>query len=312
MLRLLAIRLVQGVLTLAVVSVLVFCGTEILPGDVAEAVLGQSATAETVAALRESMQLDRPAPVRYLSWLSGFVTGDLGSSLATGRAVSELMGGRLVNTMLLAGATALVAVPLALLLGVLSATYPRNVPLKGCMTLSLCAASAPEFFVASILVGIFAVQLKWFPGVAYLSEGQSLTGTLRTLALPVMTLTLAILAHMARMTRMSLLKILDAPYIEMARLKGIDRKGVVLRHALPNAVAPVTNSIAMNLAYLIGGVVVVETMFSFPGLAKLMVDAVATRDIPIVQGCAMVFCSTYVLFNLAADLISIASNPRLR
>jgi len=312
MLRLLFRRFVQGILTLAAVSVLVFVGTEILPGDVADAVLGQSATPETVAALRQSMELDRPAPLRYLDWLSGFVTGDLGHSLATGRPVSELMGDRLSNTLLLGAATAIVAVPLSLLLGLLSATYPQSMSLKACMLFTLCAASAPEFFVAAILVGIFAVRLRWFPGVAYLSDGQSLPAMLRTLALPVMTLTLAVAAHMARMTRMALSEVLSTPYIEMAELKGTSRLDIVVRHAFPNAVAPVTNAVAMNLAYLIGGVVIVESMFSFPGLAKLMVDSVTTRDIPIVQGCAMVFCSAYVLFNLLADMISIASNPRLR
>jgi peptide/nickel transport system permease protein len=176
----------------------------------------------------------------------------------------------------------------------------------------LCTASAPEFFVAAILVSVFAAQLRWFPGVAYLSNGQSALSILRTLALPVMTLTLAVVAHMARMTRMALVNVLKAPYIEMAELKGNRRRDIILRHAVPNIVAPVTNAVAINLAYLIGGVVVVETMFSFPGLAKLMVDSVTTRDIPIVQGCAMVFCSAYVLFNLIADMISIACNPRLR
>lgn len=312
MLRLLIRRLAHGCLTLVVVSVLVFCGTEVLPGDVAEAVLGQSATPETVAALRETMQLDRPAPVRYVNWLSGFTTGDLGVSLATGRPVWELMRDRLTNTLLLAGVTAVIVVPLSLLLGLLSATYPRNMTLKSCMFFTLCAASAPEFFVAAILVGIFAVRLRWFPGVAYLSAGQSLPAILHTLALPVMTLALAVAAHMARMTRAALLKVLSTPYIEMAEMKGTKRLDIILHHAFPNVIAPVSNAVAMNLAYLIGGVVIVETMFSFPGLAKLMVDSVATRDIPIVQGCAMVFCSAYVLFNLMADMVSIASNPRLR
>lgn len=312
MLSLLIHRIFQGVLTLFVVSVLVFVGTEILPGDVAEAVLGQSATPETVAALRQNMGLDQSAPVRYAAWLSGFATGDLGHSLATGRPVAELMGERLVNTILLGLLTAIVAVPLALLIGVLSAVYPRSLTLKSLMLGALCTASAPEFFVAAILVAIFAVRLRWLPGIAYLSEGQSLLAMLRTLALPVMTLTAAVLAHMARMTRMALLNVMETPYIETARLKGISRFKVVVHHALPNVIAPIANAVAINLAYLIGGVVIVETMFSYPGLAKLMVDAVTTRDIPIVQGCAMVFCGAYVLLNLAADVLSIVANPRLR
>ena len=222
------------------------------------------------------------------------------------------MSDRLMNTLLLALSTAAIAVPLALSIGVFSAIYPRSLSLKSCMFASLCSASAPEFFIAAILVAVFAVKLRWLPGLASLRSSQSFLEILRTLALPVMTLTAAVVAHMARMTRMALLNVLGEPYIEMASLKGNTRFAIIMFHALPNVVAPIANAVAINLAYLIGGVVIVETMFSFPGLAKLMVDAVSTRDIPIVQGCAMVFCSAYVLLNLAADVISIAANPRLR
>jgi peptide/nickel transport system permease protein len=312
MLRLLARRLAHGVGTLLAVSVLVFVGTEILPGDVADAVLGQSATPETVAALREALGLDKPAPIRYLDWLSGFARGQLGHSLATGRAVSELVDERLGNTLELALATAAIAVPLALFIGVLATIFPRSLLLNGLMLGALCIASAPEYLVAAILVAILAVKLRWLPGVAFLSQGQSTFEVLRMLALPVMTLTGAVLAHMARMTRMALQNVMQAPYIETATLKGLTRFRVVAHHALPNVVAPIANAVAINLAYLIGGVVIVETMFSYPGLAKLMVDSVATRDIPVVQGCAMIFCSAYVLLNLAADVISILGNPRLR
>lgn len=312
MLRLVARRLVHGVGTLLVVSVLVFVGTEILPGDVADAVLGQSATPETVAALRESLGLDQPAPIRYLDWLSGFATGQLGHSLATGRSVSELVDERLGSTIELALATAVIVFPLALSIGVLATIFPRSFLMNGLMLGALCIASAPEYLVAAILVAIFAVKFRWLPGVAFLSQGQSPFEVLRMLALPVMTLAGAVLAHMARMTKMALQNVMQAPYIETATLKGLTRFRVVTHHALPNVVAPVANAVAINLAYLIGGVVIVETMFSYPGLAKLMVDSVATRDIPVVQGCAMIFCSAYVLLNLAADIISILGNPRLR
>jgi peptide/nickel transport system permease protein len=312
MLSLLSRRILQGILTLFVVSVLVFAGTEILPGDVADAVLGQSATPESVAALRQTLGLDQPAPLRYLAWLSGFATGELGHSLATGRPVAELVDERLANTTILALLTAMIAVPLALTIGVLGAVFPKSAALNGLILATLCIASAPEYFVAAILVAIFAVRLRWLPGVAYMSAGQSAVTILRMVALPVTTLTAAVLAHMVRMTRMTLLNIIRAPYIETATLKGLSRFKIVARHALPNAVAPIANAVAINLAYLIGGVVIVETMFSYPGLAKLMVDAVTTRDIPVVQGCAMIFCAAYVLLNLAADTISIVTNPRLR
>ena len=311
MLPVLIRRLFYGVLTLFMVSVLVFAGTELLPGDVADAVLGQSATPETVAALRETLGLDQPAPVRYVAWLSGFATGHLGNSLATGRAVSDLVNQRLANTLTLALATGLIAVPLALLMGILATVFRRSSVINALMLLMVCFASAPEYFVAALLVAIFAVRLRWLPGVA-VTSGQSTLDELRMLALPIATLTAAVSAHIARMTRMALTNVMGAPYIETATLKGVSRVKIVVQHALPNAIAPIANAVAINMAYLISGVVIVETMFSYPGLAKLMVDAVATRDIPVVQGCAMIFCGTYVLFNLAADVISILANPRLR
>jgi peptide/nickel transport system permease protein len=312
MLRLLIQRFFHGVLTLLIVSALIFVGTEILPGDVADAVLGQSATPETVAALRQELGLDQPAPVRYASWLFGFASGHLGHSLATGRAVSELVSERLGNTLELAFATALIAVPLAVFLGVLVTVFPRSPILNAIMLLALCIASAPEYFIAASLVAIFAVNLRWLPGIAFFSRGQSVSEMARMLALPIMTLTGAVLAHLARMTRMVLVNVMQAPYIETATLKGLSRARIVTRHALPNVIAPIANAAAINVAYLIGGVVIVETMFSYPGLAKLMVDSVAIRDIPVVQGCGMIFCSAYILLNLAADVISILGNPRLR
>ena len=312
MFALIARRLAFGVLTLLVVSILVFAGTEILPGDVAEAVLGQGATEETVAAIRLELGLDRPAPVRYWEWLVGLFTGDLGESLATGREISDIIALRLPSTLLLGGTTAAIAVPLALALGLFAAMRPGTFYDRGITIGTLWLISGPEFLIATLLVMLFAVELRWLPAVAYLSDDATLPQMFRALALPVMTLTFAVLAPMTRMTRAAVLSVLSSPAVEMALLKGVPRWRIIVVHAFPNAIAPIANVIAINLAYLVSGVVVVEVLFSYPGMAKLMVDGVAVRDIPTVQTCAMIFCAAYVGMNLVADLSSILSNPRLR
>ena len=310
--RLIVRRLLLGLVTLFVVSLIVFGGTEVLPGDVAEAVLGQGATPETVAAVRREMGLDRPAYERYLEWLVGLATGDLGNSLASGRPVSEILGPRLPKTLLLGGVAALVAVPLAIALGLYAAMRPGSPFDRSLTTGSIAIIAAPEFLIATILVLAFAVQLRWLPAISRIPEGGPLLEYARAMAMPVATLTAAVLAPMMRMTRSAVLNVMSHPAIEMAILKGVPRRRIVLKHALPNAIAPIINVVAVNLAYIIGGVVVVEQIFSYPGVAVLMVDGVASRDIPLVQACAMFFCGLYVLFNLAADIISVLANPRLR
>ena len=305
-------RIALGVVTLFVVSLIVFAGTEILPGDVAQAVLGQGATPETLAAYREAMNLDRPAHVRYGEWLLGLITGDLGNSLATQRPVSEILAPRLPKTLLLGGLAALFAVPLAVGLGLYAAMRPGGFMDRTLTTGSIAIISAPEFLIATLLVLTFAVELRWLPAIARVSADASWGETLLALAMPVATLTAAVLAPMMRMTRSAILNVLSHPSIEMAILKGVPRRTIILKHALPNAIAPIINVIAVNLAYIIGGVLVVETIFSYSGVAKLMVDGVASRDIPVVQACAMFFCAIYIFLNLLADVVSIVANPRLR
>lgn len=305
-------RIGLGFVTLFVVSLIVFAGTEILPGDVAQAVLGQGATPETLAAYRAEMNLDRPAYQRYAEWLAGLFTGDLGNSLATQRPVADIIAPRLPNTLLLGALAAVVAVPLAVTLGLIAAMRPGGWLDRSMTTGSIAIVSAPEFLLATLLVLGFAVQLKWFPAISRIPTGAGVIETLTVLALPVATLTAAVLAPMMRMTRSAILNVLSHPSIEMAILKGVPRRQIILKHALPNAIAPIINVIAVNLAYIIGGVLVVETIFSFSGVAKLMVDSVASRDIPTVQACAMFFCAIYVGLNLMADVISILANPRLR
>ena len=305
-------RLGLGIITLWVVSVLVFTGTEILPGDVAEAILGQSATPEAVAAIRDQLQLDRPAVVRYADWLTDLLRGDLGISLAANMEISEMISGRVKNTLVLASLTAALAVPLALAMGLAAAMFPGGRVDRLVTISTLFLLSVPEFFIAATLVLVFAVHLQWLPAITYVTEYESIWQMVKSLALPILTLTTSVVAHMSRMTRAAIINVMTSPYIEMAILKGVPRGRIVLRHALFNAVGPVVNVIALNLAYLVSGVVIVETVFAYPGLAKLMVDAVSRRDMPLVQACAMIFCTAYILFILIADVLAILANPRLR
>lgn len=305
-------RLGLGIITLWVVSLLVFAGTEILPGDVAEAILGQSATPEAVQAIRDQLHLDRPAIVRYADWLTNLLRGDLGVSLAANMEISEMISGRFKNTLVLASLTAALAVPLALAMGLAAAMFPGGRVDRLVTISTLFLLSVPEFFIAATLVLVFAVHLQWLPAITYMTEYESVWQLMESLALPILTLTTSVVAHMARMTRAAIINVMTSPYIEMAILKGVPRGRIVLRHALFNAVGPVVNVIALNLAYLVSGVVIVETVFAYPGLAKLMVDAVSRRDMPLVQACAMIFCTAYILFILIADVLAILANPRLR
>ena len=305
-------RIGIGIVTLWVVSVLVFAGTEILPGDVAQIILGQNATADTLTALRSELGLDQPAIVRYIDWLGDMVSGDLGISKAGGATIESLIGNRLLNTVVLAGIVAGISVPLSVAIGLLAAMYPGTWIDRTVSFGTLSLISVPEFFTATILVLIFAVQLRLLPSVAYLSGDEAFWQLARALALPILTLTIAVSGQMIRLTRAAVLNVLSSPYIEMAILKGVPRRRIVLRHALFNAIGPIVNVVALNLAYLVSGVVIVETVFAYPGLAKLMIDGVQTRDLPLVQACAMIFCGAYVVLILLADIAAITSNPRLR
>lgn len=304
-------RIALGVLVLFMVSLIIFLGVELLPGDIAQEILGQAATPETVAAFRRELGLDQPPVTRYWNWLVNLVQGDFGRSLANKREISELLGTRLFNTFFLAGVAALVAVPLSLVLGILAALYRNSIYDRVVNLFTLSSISFPEFFVAYILLMVFSVKLGWFPSLSNVDANTPMGERLYKIVLPATTLTLVVLAHMMRMTRASIINLLSSPYIEMARLKGMSRSRVILRHALPNAWAPIVNIVAVNLAYLIVGVVVVEVVFVYPGLGQLIVDSVSKRDIPVVQACSMIFAATYITLNLVADIVSILTNPRL-
>jgi len=304
-------RIALGLLTLFVISLIIAFGVELLPGDLAQEILGQGATPEGLRVLRLQLGLDTPPHIRYLDWLGGMVTGDMGLSLANKRPISELIGPRLSNTLFLGGFAALIAIPVALTLGILAALYRNSLYDRGVNIFTLTSISFPEFFVAYILILFFAIKLGWFPGISNISTELSFAEKLYRTLLPAASLTLVVVAHMMRMTRTSIINLLSSPYIEMAQLKGIKPLRIITRHALPNALAPIVNVIAINLAYLVVGVVIVEVVFVYPGLGQLLVDSVSKRDVPVVQACSMIFASVYILLNLSADIISIVTNPRL-
>jgi len=308
--KMVAQRLALGVLTLFIVSVVIFGATELLPGDLARELLGQSATPETLAALRAQLGLDQPAPVRYWNWLSAFLQGDFGVSMANRRPIADLISARLGNTIFLALYAAALAVPISLTLGVLAALWRNSIFDRAANVGALSAISFPEFFVAYILV-LWLAQTGYFPSMVRINPTTDFGTKLYMAFLPALTLTLVVTAHMMRMTRAAIINLLASPYIEMARLKGLSPMRIILRHAVPNALAPIINVVALNLAYLITGVVVVEVVFVYPGLGQLMVDAVSNRDIAVVQAVALIFASAYVLLNLLADVLSTLSNPRL-
>jgi peptide/nickel transport system permease protein len=303
-------RIALGIGLLFIVSLVIFGATELLPGDLATQLLGQAATPETVAALREQLGLNDPAPVRYWNWLTGALTGDFGVSLANGRPIADLIGARLGNTLFLALYAAALSVPLALVLGVLAALWRNSIFDRVANAGALSAISFPEFFVAYILV-LWLAQSGLFPSMVRINPTTTFGDRIYMTFLPAFTLTLVVTAHMMRMTRAAIINLMASPYIEMARLKGLSPLRIILRHAVPNALAPIINVVALNLAYLITGVVVVEVVFVYPGLGQLMVDAVSNRDLAVVQAVALIFAAAYVGLNLLADVMSTITNPRL-
>lgn len=312
MLQMIALRLAGGLGVLFVVSLIVFGALEVMPGDLAEEILGQSATPETVAALRAELGLDRPAGERYVEWISDMARGDFGRSLANDRPILELISERLDNTLILAVVSACISVPLALGLGILAALYRNSIFDRVVNIFALGSTSVPEFLIAYFLIVIFSVQFSLLPALSNVSPSMEFAERLKLTLLPALTLTFAVLAHMMRMTRAAIINLLSRPYVEMAHLKGMSAARVILVHALPNALAPIINVVILNLAYLIVGVVVVEVVFVYPGLGQLLVDSVSKRDMPVVQAACLIFAVTYTLLNLLADILSTLVDPRHR
>ncbi|MCK0171493.1 ABC transporter permease [Aliiroseovarius sp. S1123] len=311
-LKLVAQRLALSTLLLLAASVLIFAGTTILPGDVAQNILGQSATPESLANLRKELGMDQPATTRYFNWLFGALQGDLGTALTNGRDIVESLSGRLKNTLFLAFWAAVVAVPLAIFLGLLAVRYRERWPDKLISAVTLASISVPEFLIGYVLMYYVGVKLGWAPTVSTIYDSMSLGEKLNAIALPVTVLTMVVLAHMMRMTRAAILNVMQSAYIETAELKGLTSFQVIARHAFPNAIAPVVNVVMLNLAYLVVGVVVVEVVFVYPGMGQYLVDHVAKRDVPVVQACGLIFAAVYIGLNMVADIVSILANPRLR
>ncbi|MDK3073647.1 ABC transporter permease [Sedimentitalea sp. JM2-8] len=311
-LKLLAQRIALSLLLLFLVSILIFAGTIILPGDVAQSILGQSATPEALANLRAELGLNDPPLTRYFAWLGGILQGDLGTALTSGQSIADAIGTRLGNTFFLAFWAALVAVPLAIFLGLLAVRYRDRWPDKLISAVTLTSISIPEFLIGYVLMYFISVRLGWFPSVAMINDGMNLGQKLNAIALPVMVLTLVVLAHMMRMTRAAILNVMQSAYIETAELKGLSGFDVIRKHAFPNAIAPIVNVVMLNLAYLVVGVVVIEVVFVYPGMGQYLVDHVSKRDVPVVQACGLIFAAVYIGLNMIADVVSILTNPRLR
>lgn len=306
-------RVLLGVLTLLVASVAIFAATQALPGDPAQARLGKDATAASLAALRDQLGLDRPAIVQYLDWFTGLLHGDLGTSLTSGRPIIDDLSDRVVDSLALVLVAALVSIPLSILIGAYAALR-RDRPFDTVSGLTLLALAAmPEFVVGLALVALFATTvLQVLPAVSIISPGTSPFADPALLVLPSLTLVLAVAPYTARIMRASMVEVLESDYVEMARLKGVPEHLVVFRHALPNALGPTFQVIALNLAYLAGGVIVVESVFSYPGIGVALRDAVLNRDFTTVQAVAMLIAAVYVVTNLIADIATILVTPRLR
>lgn len=311
-LLMIAQRLALSVMLLLAVSVLIFAGTQILPGDVAQSILGQAATPQALANLRAELGLNDPAYIRYFRWLGGVLTGDFGKALSNGRDIADALGGRLGNTLFLAAVAAAISVPLAILLGLLAVRYRNGFIDKTISGFALASTSLPEFFIGYLLILFFAVELQWFPASSTVYDTMPLGARLQAIALPALTLTLVVLAHMMRMTRAAILNVMQSAYIETAELKGLSAFKIISRHAMPNAVAPVINVVMLNMAYLVVGVVVVEVIFVYPGMGQYLVDHVSKRDVPVVQAVGLIFAAVYIGLNMVADIVAILANPRLR
>jgi peptide/nickel transport system permease protein len=311
-LKLVAQRIALGLLLLLAVSMLIFAGTQILPGDVAASILGQAATPQSLANLREELGLNDPAYVRYARWLGGILTGDLGTALSSRQDIATTLMPRLWNTLFLAFWAAVVSVPLAILLGLLAVRYRNGVIDKTISGFALASTSLPEFFIGYVLIFFFAVKLQWFPSIATVFPGMTLGAKLTAIAMPVAVLVLVVLAHMMRMTRAAILNVMQSAYVETAELKGVSQFDIIRKHAFPNAIAPIVNVVMLNLAFLVVGVVVVEVIFVYPGMGQYLVDHVAKRDVPVVQAVGLIFAAVYISLNIIADVAAIVANPRLR
>ncbi|MCI0429758.1 MAG: ABC transporter permease [Rhodospirillales bacterium] len=312
LLRLIGGRILLSLLTLLIVSALIFWVLEVLPGDVASRILGRDATPETLALLRAQLHLNDPALARYLRWLSGMATGDFGTALTSSRPIVEILQPRIFNTVLLAGYAFLLYLPLALIPALIQAVLRDRATDHALSAVTLVLLSMPDFLIATLLLITFVVMVPLLPAMSLVDQSSTAIEYFRAMTLPAVTLAIVMAVYAVRMLRDNLIEVLGSDYVRMAELKGLSRRRVLLRHALPNALVPTLNVTALNLAYLIGGVVVVEKVFSYPGFGSLLVDSLQLRDLPLIEATVLIAAAVYIAANLLADIGAILLNPRLR
>ena len=310
--RLIVGRTLVALLTLVLVSVLVFLMIDGLPGDVATRVLGREASADAIARLRAELHLNDPLVWRYLHWIAGVIQGDFGKSLSNSRPIASIVAPRLGNTMFLSLAALVVYAPLLTLTAAIQATHRNRFVDHLLSAITLVVLSIPDFLLGTLLLVLFVLVVPLLPPVSYVDASTPAGRYVLALVMPAVTLGVVITVHTVRMLRDNLIEVLDSEYVRMAELKGLPRWKVLLRHALPNALVPTLNIVALNLVYLIGGVVIVEKVFAFPGFGSLLVDSVQLRDIPLIEATVLIAAAVYIFANLAADVATILLNPRLR
>lgn len=312
MARMVLTRIGTALVSLLAVSAVIFWCVELLPGDAAERILGRNATPESLALLREKLHLDLSAGERYLRWLTSMLSGDLGTSLVAERPVGDYIASRIAATALLSGFALLVYIPVSIALGAVTAIFHGRLADHAVSAIVLIFMCLPEFVIGILLISVFAIKLAWLPPLALIGQAQSFGQLVELMALPTLTIVAAMSAYAVRMMRESLIEVLDSSYVLMARLKGMPTWRVLLFHALPNALGPAINITALNVAWMIGGVVVVEAVFEFPGIGRLMVDSISHKDVPVILAVSMVMTGAYVATNLVADILVVLLNPKLR
>ncbi len=312
MLRMFTRRLFLGLITVSIVSIIIFAGVEFLPGDACTAFLEREAQGKALENCRTDLGLDRSAVERYVDWASKALQGDLGMSANGVDSIATLVGSRLGNSLLLAACALCVGVPLAIILGVVTGLW-RDRPIDLFIsTAAIFAMTIPEFVSATVLILVFSAWLGWLPGIVLTSANAPASAFFPEIILPVFVLSMVMTAHILRMVRSSVIEVMNGDYIQMAQLKGVPYWQMVFRHALPNALLPAINVVALTIAWLLGGVVVIEVVFNYPGLGRMMIDAISDRDLPVVQALALIVATVYVFVNLTADMLTMIANPRLR
>ena len=312
MLILVLYRILLGLITLVIVSLITFVGVEVLPGDACTTYLEREAYGAALEACYKRLGLDIPAYERYVSWAIGVIQGDFGYSLSGEMKINDVLGPRVKNSLVLASASILIGIPIALLLGIITALWRDKMPDIIISTFTIFSMTIPEFISATLLILIVAIWLEWLPGIVIVPTGASVSELLPNIILPVIAISMIMTAHMARMVRSSVIQVMASDYVQMAILKGVPYWKMVFKHVLPNALLPAINVVALTIAWLLGGVVVTEVVFNYPGLGRLVIESISNRDLPVVQALAIILASIYVIINLIADLLTLMLNPRLK